>query len=76
MKALFRSPWLGVALIALGVAGLVWPDLSFTKARHDATLGPLAFTVRERETIQVPVWLGLGLVAAGTTLLLRSRTRA
>lgn len=76
MTALFRSPWLGVALIALGVAGLVWPDLSFTKARHDATLGPLAFTVRERETIQVPVWLGIGLVAAGTALLLRSRTRA
>lgn len=75
MKPLLRSPWLGVALVTLGVAGLVWPDFSFTKARHDATLGPLAITVRERQTVQVPGWLGVGLVAVGTLLLLRARAR-
>jgi hypothetical protein len=65
----------GLALVALGVAGLAWPEFSYTKDSHDAKLGPLEFTLKEKETVRVPVWAGIGAVAAGTFLLLQSRKR-
>lgn len=73
MKAASPKLLAGLALIALGVAGLAWPEFSYTKDTHDAELGPLSFTLKEKETVRVPVWVGIGAVAAGTFLLLRSR---
>lgn len=73
MKAATPKLLAGLALIALGVSGLAWPEFSYTKDTHDAELGPLSFTLREKETVRVPVWAGIGAVAAGTFLLLRSR---
>lgn len=75
MKAASPKLLAGLALIALGVAGLTWPEFSYTKDTHDAELGPLSFTLKEKETVRVPVWAGIGAVAAGTFLLLRSRKR-
>jgi len=62
-----------VALIALGAASLAWPEFSYTKESHDAKLGPLEFTLKEKETLRIPVWVGLACVALGTGLLWRRR---
>lgn len=67
------KPLAGLALIALGVASLAWPEFSYTKDRHEAKLGPLEFTMKEKETVRIPVWVGIGAVALGTALLLRWR---
>ena len=69
------KPLAGLALIALGAAALVWPEFSYTKDSHDAKLGPLEFTVKEKETVRVPLWVGIGAVALGAALLLGSRKR-
>jgi len=65
----------GVLLIAAGVAGLVYGGFSYTKEEHQAKLGPLQFSIKEKETVAVPVWLSIGAIAAGTVLLLVNRKR-
>ena len=66
---------LGVLLIAAGVAGLVYGGFSYTKEEHKAKLGPLQFSIKEKETVSVPVWLSIGAVVAGTILLVINRKR-
>lgn len=67
------KPLAGLALIALGAASLAWPDLSYTRESHDAKLGPLEFTLKQKETIRVPTWVGLAAIAGGTLLVWRRK---
>lgn len=59
-----------VILIVAGILGLVYGGFSYTKETHDAKLGPLELSVKEKERVTVPVWAGVGAIAAGTILLL------
>lgn len=61
---------LGIALIVAGTLALAYGGFSYTKESHDVKLGPLQFSVKEKETVNVPVWAGLGAVGAGLALLL------
>jgi hypothetical protein len=61
---------LGIALIVAGTLGLVYGGFSYTKDRHDVKLGPLQFSVKEKETVSVPVWAGAGAIGVGVVLLL------
>ncbi len=63
----------GLVLIALGSSSLAWPDLSYTRSTHDAKLGPLEFTLKQKESIHVPAWVGLTAVAVGTLLVWRRK---
>lgn len=58
-----------ILLIVAGGAGLLYGGFSFTKDRHTAKLGALEMTVRETESVQIPVWLGIGALVAGGLLL-------
>jgi len=58
-----------IILIVAGGAGLLYGGFSFTKDRHTAKLGALEMTVRESESVQIPVWLGIGALVAGGLLL-------
>jgi hypothetical protein len=60
----------GVLLIVAGVLGLLYGSFSYTKATHEAKLGPIEFSVKEKETINVPKWAGAGAIAVGALLLL------
>ena len=59
-----------VALIVAGVLGLVYGGFSYTKETHEAKLGPIELSVEEKETVNVPVWAGVGAIAVGGLLLL------
>ena len=61
---------IGVVLIVAGVLGLVYGSFSYTKETHKAKIGPLEFQVKEKETVNVPVWAGVGAIVAGTVLLI------
>lgn len=61
---------LGVVLILAGVLALVYRSFSYTKETHDAKLGPIEFSVKEKETVTIPTWVGVGAVALGGILLL------
>jgi hypothetical protein len=57
-------------LIAAGVLGLAYGGFSYTKATHEATLGPIALSVEEKQLVNVPVWAGVGAIVIGGMLLL------
>ena len=66
---------LGVLLIVAGVAGLVYGSFSYTKETHQAKLGPIELSIKEKETVAIPIWISIAAVAAGTVLLVINRKR-
>jgi hypothetical protein len=63
----------GILLIVAGTLGLIYGSFSYTKDKHDVKLGPLQFSVAEKETVNVPVWAGAGAIAIGAILLIIRR---
>jgi drug/metabolite transporter (DMT)-like permease len=59
----------GIVLIVAGAAALAYGGFSFTKETHKAEIGPLKFSVQEKERVNVPQWAGLGAIVAGVVLL-------
>jgi hypothetical protein len=60
----------GIALIAAGILGLVYGGFSYTSATHETKLGPIEFSIKDKERVNVPVWAGVAAIAAGGALLL------
>ena len=59
-----------VVLIAAGILGLLYGSFSFTKEAHEIKLGPVELAVKEKQTVNVPVWAGVGAIVVGVVLLL------
>ena len=59
----------GIVLIVAGAAGLAFGTFSFTKETHNAQIGPLNLSVKEKETVDVPLWASLAAIAGGIVLL-------
>ncbi|MEI6026115.1 MAG: hypothetical protein WCT47_05420 [Betaproteobacteria bacterium] len=59
----------GIALIAAGILGLAYGSFSFTKETHEAKIGPIELSVKDKQTINVPVWAGIGSIVIGAALL-------
>lgn len=65
-----------IVLIVAGVLGLAYGGFSYTTETHEAKLGPIELSVKERETVNVPVWAGVGaIVIGGVVLLVGSKKR-
>ena len=60
----------GIALIVVGVLALAYGGFSYTKETHKAKLGPIEMSVTEKETVNVPVWAGVGAIVIGGVLLI------
>ena len=60
----------GIVLIAAGILGLVYGGFSYTSATHETKLGPIEFSIKDKERVNVPVWAGVAAIAAGGALLL------
>lgn len=58
-----------VVLIAAGVLALVYGGFSYTKETHEAKIGPLELSMKDKETVNVPVWAGVGAIVVGGLLL-------
>jgi len=58
-----------VVLIALGTLALVYGQFTYTKDSETANLGPIALTVTDRETVNIPAWAGVATIAVGVGLL-------
>ena len=59
-----------IVLIVGGVLGLIYGGFSYTKQTHDVKLGPVEFSVKDKERVNVPVWAGVVAIVAGTAILL------
>jgi len=59
-----------VVLIVAGILGLAYGSFSFTKETHEAKIGPLELSVKEKETVNIPVWAGVAAIVVGGILLI------
>ncbi|MCU0289138.1 MAG: hypothetical protein MUF15_22435 [Acidobacteria bacterium] len=59
-----------ILLIAAGVLGLIYRNFSYTKETHDTKLGPIEFSIKEKEKVNIPVWASVGVIVIGVGLLL------
>ncbi len=60
---------LAIVLIVAGSLGLVYGGFSYTKETHEAKLGPIELSVKETQTVNIPVWAGVAAMVAGVILL-------
>ncbi len=64
-----------IVLIVAGALGLAYGGFSFTKETHKAEIGPLKLSVKEKENVNVPQWLGVGSILLGVVLLVVGRKK-
>lgn len=57
------------ALILVGTLGLMYGGFSYTKEIHEAKFGPIELSVKDKETVNIPVWAGVGAILVGGVLL-------
>ncbi|MDZ4350852.1 MAG: hypothetical protein U1A22_15100 [Xanthomonadaceae bacterium] len=60
----------GIALIVLGLIGLVYGSFGETQASQKTSFGPVTVAVAEQRAVNVPAWLGGGAIALGLVLVL------
>jgi hypothetical protein len=66
---------IALVLIIAGVLGLAYGKFTYTKETHDAKIGPLELSVKDKETVNVPMWAGIGAIVVGAGLLLAGGRR-
>lgn len=59
-----------VVLVIAGALALMYGGFSYTKSTREAKLGPIELSVKEKKTVNVPVWAGVGAIVVGGALLL------
>jgi TRAP-type C4-dicarboxylate transport system permease small subunit len=58
-----------IVLIVAGALGLLYGGFSYTKDTTAVKLGPIELSVKEKQTVNVPMWLGVGAIVVGGLLL-------
>ncbi|MGZ7124112.1 MAG: hypothetical protein ACXVIT_11420 [Halobacteriota archaeon] len=64
-----------IVLIIAGLLGLVYGSFSYTRETQEAKLGSLELSVKDTQTVYVPVWVGVAAIVAGGGLLLFSNRK-
>ncbi len=65
-----------IILIAAGVLGLMYGGFTYTKESHDLKIGSLEVSVKDKETVNIPTWCGVGAIVVGVVMLVARRQRA
>lgn len=58
-----------IVLIVAGILALVYGGFTYTKNTHAAKIGPIEFSIKEKKSVNVPIWAGIGAIVAGAVLL-------
>lgn len=61
---------IAIVLIVAGALGLAYGRFTYTKDTHQAKVGPLELSVKEKDTVNIPQWAGIGAIVIGAGLLL------
>jgi TRAP-type C4-dicarboxylate transport system permease small subunit len=51
---------IAMVLIIAGTLDLAYGGFSYTKETHHASLGSLQLSVTDKQTVNIPVWAGVG----------------
>ena len=60
---------IALILVMAGVLGLLYGGFSYMKDSKAVKLGSVELTVKERQTVNIPTWAGVGAIVAGGLLL-------
>lgn len=60
---------LGLALLVSGILGLIYGSFSYTKETEKANIGSLVVSVKDKQSVNIPVWIGVGGIVLGSALL-------
>ena len=60
---------LAIVLIVAGGLALAYGGFTYPNETHQAKLCPIEMSVKETQTVNIPVWAGLGLIVAGVGML-------
>ena len=69
-----RMNLLGAVFLGLGILALAYGGFTYTKDTDKVEIGPIHLEVKDKETVHIPVWLGIGAAVLGGVLL-ASRAR-
>ena len=58
-----------ILLIIAGALALAYGGFSYTKQTTAVSIGPLQLNVKEKKTVNVPVWAGIASIVIGGILL-------
>jgi hypothetical protein len=68
-----RQRVLAIVLILAGLFGLAYDRFTYVKESHDLEIGSLELSVKERETVNIPLWCSVAAIAGGVGLLVLRR---
>ena len=60
---------IGIVLLVAGALALIYGGFSYTRNSTALKVGPLEVQVKEKETVNVPLWAGIGAIVAGGLML-------
>ena len=61
----------GAVLLALGILALAYGGFTYTKDTDQVNVGPVHFSVTDKERVNIPLWAGVGIAIVGGVLLAR-----
>lgn len=64
---------IAIVLIVGGILGLLYGGFSYSKDTTVVKLGPIEVSAKERQTVNVPMWAGVGAIVVGGLLLVFAR---
>ncbi len=64
-----------IALLIAGILGLAYGGFTYTHKTEAAKLGPIELSFIEKETVNVPIWAGVGAIVIGGALLFVGRRK-
>lgn len=67
---------LGIILIIVGTAGLIWGGFEFPRNREVAEVGPVEVQAETTEDITVPWWLAGAFLGGGIVLVVAGSRRS
>jgi LPXTG-motif cell wall-anchored protein len=62
--------FVAVLLIVAGCLALIYGGFTYTRETSQIKLGSIELSVKNQETVNIPVWAGLAAIVAGAGLLL------
>jgi len=60
---------IAIVLIIGGALGLIYGGFSYTRDTTPVKVGPVELSVTKHETVNVPIWAGVGAIVIGGLLL-------
>ena len=67
---------LAIFFILAGGAGLAYGGFTYTKETHDAKIGPIELSVKDKEHVNIPQWFAIAAIGGGVLMLVFDRRQA